>query len=378
MIDISLAPHRFVQGKGLLSKTGKFLTELGENPLFLADRSVAPLIKNKVDESLQKEGFSFQLIFFGGECCQEEIERAVETIKKKKIDVMVGCGGGKAIDTAKAAAHFSGIPLVALPTSAATCAAWSPTSPLYSRTGEYLETLELRKNADLVLVDCEVIAHAPSRFLSAGMADSLAKWYEGRTTSRGKEGDSSTALALNLSKYVKEVVQKEGPRAKQDVEKGRCSPEVEKIIHANILITGIIGQVGGKNFRSAGAHALNYALCGISAARHTLHGEKVAVGILMQFMLEGKNEKDILRLACLYRKIGLPCSLEELGVYLSSRDLEKVCQKFLRPGSSVYNLPFSVNEDSFKKALLEINSLVKSLSIMRSKFNDSIVASKEG
>jgi len=372
MIDVFLAPRRFLQEKRLLSKTGEFLKDLGENPLFLADKLVASLVENEAKESLEKKGGSFKLVFFGGECCQEEIEKAVEAIKRERSDVMVGCGGGKAIDTAKAAAYFAGIPLVTLPSSAATCAAWSSVCPVYSRRGEYLRTLELKKNPDLVLVDSEIIARAPSRLLSAGMGDSLAKWYEGRTTSQGREKDPSVALALNLSRNLREIIEKNGPQAKFDVERKFCSLEVEQIIHANILITGLIGGLGGKSFRSAAAHALNYALSGIPAAVHTLHGERVAVGILMQLILEGKDQEELLKLLYLYRKIGLPCSLEELGIYLSPEQLKEVSIRFFKSGSSVYNLPFSIDEVMFQEALLEINSLAKTLS-KRSKFDDSII-----
>ncbi len=375
MVNLScLAPLRYLQGKNLLSRLGEFLKEIGENPVFLADKVVTSIIKDRVEESLYKSGFLLKFITFRGECCEPEIERVTEQVKKEKVDLIVGCGGGKTIDTARAAARFAGVSLVAIPTSAATCSAWSSTCPLYAPEGEYLRTLELNKNPELVLVDSQVIASAPVRLLSSGMGDSLAKWYEGEVTSRGKEKDPSVNVALCLSQKLREIIEENGPQAKIDTERKICSPEVERIIHANIVLAGLIGRLGGKSFRSAAAHAFNYSLTSISPTGSFLHGEGVAVGILVQFLLQGKSEEEFFKLVHFYRKIGLPCSLEELGIHLKDEDIEKISERFFKPGSSVYNLPFSVDVKMFREAIFEVNNLVKIFS-RRSKFDDSIIAS---
>ena len=136
---------------------------------------------------------------------------------------------------------------------------------------------------------------APLRLLAAGMGDALAKWYEGKPCyDQLKERDSASQSAMTLSTQVKETLLRVGLRARNDVEAKRNSPAVERIVENNILLTAIIGGLGGSKFRIAVAHALLYGLTVLPQVHQNLHGEMVSYGILVQLCLE-KNEKELKR-----------------------------------------------------------------------------------
>ena len=351
-MDLFLAPERYIQQKGIIKRVGEFLIPFGKRPLLLADGLVFSIVGKTILESLKEAGLSSRFEEFRGECSPEEIDKVTNIIKKEGIDVVIGCGGGKSLDTAKAASLYARLPVITIPTSAATCAAWSFIAPTYTREGKYIKTLDLKKSPDLTLVDPEVISQAPARLISAGMADTLAKWYEGRVVVRNMKKDLSTELALSLSKRACELIKEFGPKAKEDVERKRCSKEVELIIQTNILLTGLIAGLGREKFRSVAAHALNYAMTMLRGNRSTLHGERVAFGIIMQLILERRNEDEIEELLELYSLLGLPLTLEEIGL----RDEEKlkiVVKEIFRQGRRIRNLPFSVDEDMVYKALLK-------------------------
>src|SRR5919205_1191320 len=116
---------------------------------------------------------------------------------------IVGAGGGKVLDTARAAAADLKLPVVNCPTVASSDAPCSALSVIYTDEGVFQEYRFYRKNPDLVLVDTQVIAQGPVRLLVAGMGDALATWFEARTCVAGHvknmRGRGSTRSALGLA-----------------------------------------------------------------------------------------------------------------------------------------------------------------------------------
>jgi glycerol dehydrogenase len=353
MIDLFLAPGRYIQEKGLVARVGEFTSSFGKRPLVLADRIVYSEVGEILSHSLGKENLVPQFEQFQGECCPQEVERITNLLKKKRIDVVIGCGGGKAIDVAKVTAYNAGLPIITFPTSAATCAGWSFIAPLYTEEGVYLKTLDLKRSPDLALVDSEIIARAPLRLLSAGMGDALAKWYEGRSVTEGREKDFTTQLALDLAKKSHNLVKEIGPRAKQDVERKCCTREVEEIIEVNILLTGLISGLGKGRCRSLAAHALNYGMTHLKETRGALHGERVAFGVIMQLILERRDENEVERLLLLYSALDLPLTLKGLGLSTNGEKLSRLVKQTCKKESRIHKLPFPINESLVKEALLE-------------------------
>ena len=353
MINLFLAPGRYIQEKGVVARAGEFVLSFGRRPLVLADRVVYSEVGEVLSDSLGRENLVSTFEQFQGECSLKEIERITNLLKKNKIDVVIGCGGGKAIDTAKVAAYNAGLPLMTFPTSAATCAGWSFIAPLYTEEGVYLKTLDLKRSPDLALVDPEIIARGPLRLLSAGMGDTLAKWYEARSVTEGRKKDFTTQLALDLAKKSCNLVKEIGPKAKQDVERKCCTREVEEIIEVNILLTGLISGLGKGRCRSLAAHALNYGMTHLKETRGALHGERVAFGVIMQLILEGRDENEIERLFPLYSALGLPLTLKGLGLSTNGKKLSRLVKETSKKESHIHNLPFPINESMVKEALLK-------------------------
>ena len=123
-------------------------------------------------------------------------------------DVVYGIGGGKTLDTAKAVAFYTGMPVVIVPTAASTEAPCSRLSVVYKATGEFSHYLPLPKNPDIVIMDSEVIAKAPARFLAAGIGDALATYFEALACEKSHAvtmaGGVSTKSAMALAKYFRQ------------------------------------------------------------------------------------------------------------------------------------------------------------------------------
>src|SRR5581483_9768779 len=158
---------------------------------------------------------------FGGECSLAEIERLKEAATRERAGVIVGAGGGKVLDTARAVAADLGLPVVNCPTVASSDAPCSALSVIYTDEGVFQEYRFYRKNPDLVLVDTQVIAHGPPRLLAAGMGDALATFFEAKTCVDGNvknmRGGASTQSALALAELCYRTLLADGALALQAV-----------------------------------------------------------------------------------------------------------------------------------------------------------------
>src|SRR5262249_48737406 len=151
---------------------------------------------------------------FGGECSLAEIERVKAVARQHDTRTIIGAGGGKVLDTARAVAADLGLPVVNCPTVASSDAPCSALSVIYTDEGVFQEYRFYRKNPDLVLVDTQVIAHSPPRLLVAGMGDALATWFEAKTCVAGHvknmRGGASTQSALALAELCYRTLLEDG------------------------------------------------------------------------------------------------------------------------------------------------------------------------
>jgi glycerol dehydrogenase len=358
MIDIFLSPRQYIQKQGIIEESGTLCRPFGRRPMILGDFRVLGIIRSVIEARFREAGLTPFFVIFAEECSRREILRLTEIIATEKLDFVVGTGGGKCIDTARIVAGKQGLPFVTIPTSAATCSAASSVAVIYEN-GVRQETFT-GKGPDLALVDSGIISRAPRRLLAAGMGDALGKWYETKPIyDHMKERDSATQAAMNLSTQIKETIFEFGLEAKRDVEAGRNSPAVERILEANILITAVISGLGGAKFRIAVAHGLLYGMTVLPSIHEDLHGEVVAFGMLVQLCLE-KKEKDFDVIMSFLGRLAMPLTLQSLGFSnlddpLFREGLRRTCAS----GSSVHNMPFPVHEQSLLNAMKEADERVR-------------------
>lgn len=310
---------------------------------------------------------------FGGECTREEIRLWVARGQgadggqepQAPADVVVGVGGGRALDTAKAAAFHLRCPIVTIPTSAATCAAWTALSAVNSSEGIPQEYLLLDRAPDVVIIDPACfVGEGPlsqGRLLAAGMADALAKHYESQASTQGQPTDGLTDTALGIAKRIRETIFEQGPAAQRAAAAGQWTSVVEELVMTNIAWAGLVSGLGGERCRAVAAHALSNALTQVLPPRRFLHGETVGYGILLQLALEQKPE-ELRALAVLFETLGLPTTLQNLGLADSARRLlPQVFRAAMDPKETLRNLPFPVTLEDLTRAVNTVEALVPNL-----------------
>lgn len=303
--------------------------------------------------------------FFRRECSWEEINRLKKIGESENVEMVIGFGGGKALDTAKAVGNLLEVPVVTVPTIASTDAPTSSISVIYTEPypGEWVEDVFWPRNPDLVFVDTKIIANAGARFLSAGMGDASSKYFEGLATVQANKHNfvyieykpkpveplKALTIGLELGRITWKRLKTYGRAAFEAAKKSLVTPALEIIVETNILLSGLAFE----NTGVATAHAVEHGFTYIKRKYGVtpMHGELVAFGTIVELILEGRPMDIILDYMKWAHEVGLPINLNELGFKdIAEEDLWRVAQK----ASEAYiikNEPFEVTPEMLFNAI---------------------------
>jgi glycerol dehydrogenase len=354
-----IAPRKYLQGRNVLREAGAHLAKLGAKPLLLWDARVKGLLADRVLPGIQAAGLAAIDVEFRGDSTKAEAARVAQIARDQGADMIVGFGGGKTLDTAKAAAAAAGVKMVSCPTVASTDSPTSSFTVWYDEQGVCQGFESWGVNPDLVLVDSQVIAEAPVRAFVAGMGDALSTWVEAEvvysTRSQNLAGGRATLVAMAIARLGYETLMKHGLEAKRAVEQKVVTHAVESVIEANTLMSGLGFESGGV----ATAHMIANCLPGFPECKGLMHGEEVAFGIISQFCLdENMPTAEMHRMVDFMIDIGLPVTFAELGLTGVGRDrLKKIGDICAGPGSLCHAHPFKVTSEMVVDAMIAADAL---------------------
>jgi glycerol dehydrogenase-like iron-containing ADH family enzyme len=349
---MNVAPAQVIRGS--LAQSGGTLVRLGHRPLVVGGTQTLKLAGQWLQPIFNQHQLTATGVAYSPDCSEASLKALQAATTNHQADMIIGFGGGKALDAAKLLAHYCQVPVVTIPTSGATCAAWSALSNVYSDQGAFLYDVPLAHCPELLILDYELIATAPQRTLVAGIGDALAKWYEASVSS----GHSSATLmiaAVQQARVLRDILLQKSVEALQ-----HPGGEVwREVVDATVLLAGVIGGLGGAQCRTVAAHAVHNGLTHLSASHGTLHGEKVAYGILVQLRLEEMVQGNQLaatarqQLLKFYGEIGLPQNLSQLGLgEVSIAQLQHAAEIACDPKSDIHRLPFPVIPEQLMAAMV--------------------------
>lgn len=357
MAKIFNSPSRYVQGPGEMEQLGKYSETFGKKALILISASGYKRIGTIVEEGFTASSSEIVFDYFHGECSKNEINRLTKIMDENSCDMVIGIGGGKILDTAKAVAYYKEVPVLICPTIASTDAPCSALSVIYTDSGVFEEYLFLPANPNMVLMDTEIIAKSPTRLTVSGMGDALATYFEARACQHSDAttcaGGHVTTAAIALAKLCFDTLMEEGMKAKLALEAGVCTEAVERIIEANTLLSGIGFESGGL----AGAHAIHNGLTVLDECHHMYHGEKVAFGTITQLVLENMPGDELEEIIEFCIDLGLPVTLEELGIKeVTEEKIMAVATAAAAENDTLHNMPFEVTPKTVYAAIMAADS----------------------
>ena len=353
ILSLTVAPARVIRSSQALTQAGEAIAYLGSRPLVVrGDRTLA-VTQPRLQPVLEQQQLQVAYASYGSDCSEASLATLLRAVTAHQADLIIGVGGGKALDAAKLVAHQCKVPVVTIPTSAATCAAWTALSNVYSDSGAFLYDVSLDRCPDLLILDYSLIQTAPQNTLVAGIGDALAKWYEASVSSGHSEATLIIA-AVQQARVLRDILfQKAAAALKEPGSAGW-----QEVVDATVLLAGVIGGLGGAQCRTVAAHAVHNGLTHLPI-HSSIHGEKVAYGILVQLRLEELVQGNGLaatarqQLLKFYEEIGLPQKLSDLGLgNITLQELQRAAEIAVAPNSDIHRLPFRVVPEQLMAAMV--------------------------
>ncbi len=309
-----LTPEVYDRSPGVLDGIAAHVAALGRRAFVLGGETALARAMPAIAASLGAAGIPHETRVFRGQPTAALIESVGAEVAALDAAVVIGVGGGKALDAAKGIAVRAGRPIVTVPTVAATCAAWAALSVIYTAEGIQDEVRWLPYGPARVLVDPDILAAAPKRLLAAGIADTVVKWWE--TTPNLV--DRTDPLALRLQAVVSRFTLETIDRALEETDGGRTIDENPvaraDLIDAVVGLAGLCGSAKGEVFWGGVSHPFYAAATRIPDTRRNLHGEIVGFGHLVQWAFEGRPEAEIAAYVEKFRRLDLPVTLAGIGI----------------------------------------------------------------
>lgn len=321
--------------KKSIEKYNKILIVTGEKSFAAVKENLLKALSDKY----------FEIKKYQGECTYEHADEIYKSSLENDFDLVLGVGGGKAIDTAKIAAWKMKKDIFIVPTIASTCAGTSALSVVYNSDSTFKEFCFYDAPPKKIFIDLETIKNSPSKYIWAGMGDTLAKFYEVRIKHeymiyKNLPVNFPSAMGVKLSSLCRDLILENGEKAFYEK---NITEEFKKIVLAILVNTGMVSNLVDEFLNGAVAHSVFYGLTVIPRIeKEHLHGEVVAFGVLVQLIMEGK-QKEYKELIPFYKKMKFPVKLSDVVVIKEFLEKEEEILKEILNGPDLQNFDFDMS-----------------------------------
>lgn len=345
MSKMFISPNKYIQGKNEILNLGKYINNFGKKAMLIGSEADIERSKVLIEKSIENAQAEIVYAVFEGVSSKEEFQKLSLQAKNENIDLIIGLGGGKSLDGAKAVGYFSQLPVIIIPTIASTDGPCSSIVALYKENGDFDSYLPLKNNPDLILVDTEIIVKAPVRFFKSGIGDAISTYFEGRAYVKNNP-DKTLKISLAIAELCYKTLLEHSKSAIEAVKKGIVNESFENVVEANILLSCL----GFENTGLSLAHAFHNHLNIFPETNKFMHGEKVALGVVVQLLSE--NSDEIILVKEFLKSMGLPYSLKDMEIDENDRENLMLLSKRLAEDKQVIETVPNINSNIIYNALI--------------------------
>jgi glycerol dehydrogenase len=361
MIRAFGGPRIYLQGPGALHELGPVVAGIARCAALVGDADVLGRYGATVLSTLREAGVTASPASLRGEVSDAAVA-ALDASLPAGLGCVIGLGGGRSIDAAKAVALRRSLPVVTVPTAASNDSPTSRIFVMYREDGALDRVEKLPRNPEAVIVDTELLLRAPPALLRAGIGDGLTKRFEAEGCAAvdglTPQGTPPLRSAGAIAALGFDTLLRHAPQAMADAAASRLTPAFEAVVEAVILMSGLGFENGGLSL----AHSLTRGFTREAAVAHAPHGEQVAFGLLVQLRLTPGEGDMLRRLLPFYASLGLPTRLAGIGLARGDvAALDRIAAATLT-APHITHLPGPpLTAAAIRDAMLEVDALASEL-----------------
>ncbi|OPY38757.1 MAG: Glycerol-1-phosphate dehydrogenase (NAD(P)+) [Methanoregula sp. PtaU1.Bin051] len=295
-------PRDVVIGHDVLSQIPAVCEDLslGDSALVISGKSTMDLAGQRVSGYLAD---SCKVKTMAAASINEKVIKRGEAAARK-VDFVVGVGGGRVIDTAKIVSYNADRQFISVPTAASHDGIASARASVPSAEGH--ASLEAHPPI-AIIADTGIIAAAPHRLLAAGCADIISNYtaiLDWELAHRVK-GEPISEYAMALSKMTAEILVNNASIIRPH------SEQAAWFVTKALVSSGVAMSIAGSSRpASGGEHKFSHALDRLAPGK-ALHGESCGIGTIISMYLHGGDWKGI---RASLKAIGAPTTPADVGI----------------------------------------------------------------
>lgn len=280
----------------------------------------------------------------------KKVELLKDYINTNNIDLLIGVGGGKVIDTVKRASYLSNTNNLSIPTIISNDGLISPVAVIKNNSGK---TESLPGMMPLgVIIDLDIIKESPDKYIEAAVGDVFSNlsatndWVYAFKMEKERMND----IAFHLSRSAANSLTNFG-----NIEL-KSKPFLRLVVQG-LVNSGIAMSLAGTSRPCSGSeHLLSHAIDYLGISKGILHGKQVASLSLLTLFLQEKLDKSHLEFAQIAK---IPLDFTEFLENKDETQLKTIFQKAseMRPGR--YTILNQLSSENFLEGINTFQKQIK-------------------
>ena len=231
---------------------------------------------------------------------------------------------------------------------------------LFEKKGKFEQYSYYPKNPELVLVDTTLLAKAPAKLLTFGIADGLATYVEARAVAKSGAqnlvGGRPTLAAMAIAEKCEAVLFANGVAAYKANQQQQVTAAFDQVVEANTLLSGLGFESGGL----AAAHAIHNGLTAATGKFHQLsHGRKNCLYDVMQLLLEQDTNELERYIVFISSSGGYQQRQQKMQMdSLNDQELLAIGIQATLPNETIHRMPFKITAEEVANAFQAVDAYV--------------------